>query len=397
MSRFVSLCLILFVSCFSFGQGNRTRTAATTSSGVQVLYVIGGTTIYTYDIDPQTLTPTQVGTPLDITNANLGSGEFLTSTPNDHFIYFLAANAQQTPYVWVFATDTNGAPLAPAVQELAIPGLRGLQINPQGNFLYATIAETSHNLITPTTIQRYALDATTGKITQPVVEITYPLSTNSSGKYCYLQVLSLNQAGTELYDEVNCGGGGEDGATYFELPVNTQSGALGSSTQLFTWGNGTSGLDFVQFAAGLMFDFKNPAPYMTGYNSVNVYSVTSTSKTLLVHCAESMLEACGNSLGVAHPSGKYVFMGITQDTTQIDKVDLTEKKIVDTGNYIPGALAYGFTSEFSPDGTLVYATSQTNGNYLIQVFGFDVATSVVTPGGVIGPAISGPFYAAERY
>lgn len=395
MSRFVSLCLILFVSCFSLGQNNKTRTAATTPSGVQVLYVVEDTTIYTYNVDPQTLNLTQVGTPLDITNANLGYEEYLASTPNDHFIYFLAANAQFTPYLWVFATDANGAPLAPAVQQMAIPGLLGIQINPQGNFLYAIIAGTSHNLITPTTIQRYALDPTTGEITQPVVEANYRLQQNASGEYCDLQLLSFNQAGTELYDEVSCGGGGEEGGNYFALPVNPQTGSLGSATQLFHWGNATSGLDFIQFAAGLMFDFKNPASYMTGYNSVNVYSVTGDIKTLLVHCAESMLEACGNSLGVAHPSGEYVFMAIAQDTTQIDRVDLTDKKIVDTGNYIPGGLVYGLTSEFSPDGTLVYATSQSNGGYTIQVFGFNVATSVVTPGGTIGH--SGPFYTAERY
>jgi hypothetical protein len=395
MSRFVFLCLILFVSCFSLGQNNKTRTAATTPTGVQVLYVVEDTTIYTYNVVPQTLNLNQVGTPLDITNANLGYEEYLASTPNDHFIYFLAANAQETPYLWVFATDTNGAPLAPAVQQMAVPGLLGIQVNPQGNFLYAIIAGVSKNLVTPTTIQRYAIDPTTGEITQPVVEATYQVQTNSSGEYCDLQLLSFNKAGTKLYDEVSCDGGGEGKGTYFELPVNPQTGVLGSETQLFHWSNATEGMDFVQFTAGLMFDFKNPASYMTGYNSVNVYSVTGDVKSLLVHCAESMLEACGSSLGVAHPSGEYVFMAIAQDTTQIDRVDLTDKKIVDTGNYIPGGLVYGLTSEFSPDGTLVYATSQSNGSFSIQVFGFNVATSAVTPGEMIGH--SGPFYTAERY
>ena len=210
-----------------------------------------------------------------------------------------------------------------------------------------------------------------------------------------MELLSFNTAGTKLYDEVSCDGGGEAKGTYFELPVDPRTGALGSETQLFHWSNATEGGDYIQFTAGLMFDFKNPASYMTGYNSVNVYSVTGNVKTLLVHCAESMLEACGDAVGVAHPSGEYVFMAIAQDTTQIERVDPTDKKIVDTGNYISGALTYGLTSEFSPDGTLVYATSQSNGSYTIQVFGFNVSTSAVTPGAVIDH--SGPFYAAERY
>jgi len=278
---------------------------------------------------------------------------------------------------------------------MAVPGLLGIQINPQGTFLYAIIAGTSHNLVTPTTIQRYALDTTTGEIAQPVIEATYPIETNSSGEYCGLELLRFNTAGTKLYDEVSCDGGGEAKGTYFELPVNPQTGALGGQTQLFHWSNATEGGDYIQFAGGLLFAFENPASYITGDNTVNVYSVNDTGKNLLVHCGESMLEACGNAVGVAHPSGEYMFMNIAQDTTQIDKVDLTGKKIVDTGNYIPGALTYGLTSEFSPDGTLVYATSQNNGNYTIQVFGFNVSTSAVTPGAVIGH--SGPFYAAERY
>ena len=109
-----------------------------------------------------------------------------------------------------------------------------------------------------------------------------------------------------------------------------------------------------------------------------------------------MLQACGYASGVAHPSGKYIFMEISGDTTQIDKLDLGAKKIVDTSHYIP----YRFLGVFSPDGTIAYADNYTYGTnyYYVEIYGFDVATSNVTPGGVIYiPSSLDPFFVAQRY
>jgi hypothetical protein len=104
----------------------------------------------------------------------------------------------------------------------------------------------------------------------------------------------------------------------------------------------------------LMFDFVNPNNYRQGINSVNSVNIyprkPNTTKPLL-QCTASMLQACGYAGGFAHPSGKYIFMEISQDTTQIDKVELGAKKIVDTSHYIP----YRFFGVFSPDGTIAYA------------------------------------------
>ena len=50
-----------------------------------------------------------------------------------------------------------------------------------------------------------------------------------------------------------------------------------------------------------------------------------------------------------------------------------------------------------PDGKLVYSTLDLSPGYQIEIYGFDVATGAVTPGGLIGvPSGLDPFYVAER-
>jgi hypothetical protein len=55
---------------------------------------------------------------------------------------------------------------------------------------------------------------------------------------------------------------------------------------------------------------------------------------------------------------------------------------------------------FSPDGTIAYADNSIYGTnyYYVEIYGFDVATSSVTPGGVIYiPNLLDPFFVAQRY
>ena len=103
MSRFLSLCLVLCVSSFVL------------ASSVEVVYVAQGTSIVTYNVDPQTLNYTQVGT-LSIKGAStFGS---VVPAPNDHFIYVMAADATQTTHLYVYATDAKGAPQSRPTQML---------------------------------------------------------------------------------------------------------------------------------------------------------------------------------------------------------------------------------------------------------------------------------------
>jgi hypothetical protein len=144
-----------------------------------------------------------------------------------------------------------------------------------------------------------------------------------------------------------------------------------------------------------MFDFVNPNSYQQGINSVSIYPLKPNTSKPLLQCTASMLQACGYAGGVAHPSSKYIFMEISQDTTQIDRVELGAKKIVDTSHYIP----YRFYGVFSPDGTVAYSFySYSSTFYYVEIYGFDVATSNVTPGGSIYiPSAFDPFFVAQRY
>jgi len=87
-------------------------------------------------------------------------------------------------------------------------------------------------------------------------------------------------------------------------------------------------------------------------------------------------------------------MQISPGTYQIDKVELAAKKIVDTGNY----LLVPWLNQFSPDGTLVYGEGSWSGSGLpLNIFGFNVTTSAITPGGSIWIEGLGTPITAERY
>jgi hypothetical protein len=127
---------------------------------------------------------------------------------------------------------------------------------------------------------------------------------------------------------------------------------------------------------------------------VDIYPVVPNVSKPLLQCTASMLEACGYAGGVVHPSGKYIFMMISQGTTQIDKVKLNQKKIVDTGNYIPYSLANSVQmGRWSMESTI-----QTPDTY-IEIFAFNTTTSAVTTNGYFIGVPSGldSCFVAERY
>jgi hypothetical protein len=344
-------------------------------------------------VDPQTFNATQVGS---LTVNNTGVAYYgLYSSPNDHFIYLIAYNTNLSTHLSVYPTDATGVPQAPSTQELSFNGFYGMEFDPRANFAYAVFAFPvgAYNTNTAYHIRRYLVNSTNGKLINPVSEAKYVLPSNSSGEYCSFGTVGFNPAATTLYAEMFCGSHDSSSVTYYERSVNATTGALGPDVQVYGWSNGNLGYEYVQFVANHMFDFAVPG-YQAGTNSVNVYPIVPNTKTPTIHCTGAMLEACGNATGVTHPSGKYVFMGISPDITQIDKVELSAHRIVDTGNYIP----YGFP-RFSPDGSVVYTTNNlSNGDFDIEIYGFNATTSGVTPGGAIYvPSGLDAWLIAERY
>ena len=395
MFRAACLCLVVSFASFTLTQNSEAQGfSAPPSSPVQVIYVVEGTTVVTYNVDPQSLNPTQVGSALPISAVN---GYYsLISSPNGRFLYVFSYSAGSIERLSVYDTDASGVPQTPAVQVINAKGLIDLAIDRNTSFLYAIYAlpDATMNYVNYT-ISRFLVNPSTGAISQRLLQAKYKMPSGAGGsEQCGVSIFGFNGAGTKLYDEVFCSYHGGVSASYSERGVNLQIGALGPDVQIFGWNNSSGGGDKVEFVGDLMFVSAVPNDYQQGLNSVDIYPLKPGTSTPIVNCTASMLEACGYSSGVANPSGKYVFMGISQNSTQIEKVDLSEKKIVATPNYIPYAI-----NGFSPDGTLVYSNNWSwDGSYYdLEIYGFDLTTSNVTPGGYINLPAADYYFVAERH
>ncbi|HEY3973922.1 MAG TPA: hypothetical protein VGM18_13030 [Candidatus Sulfotelmatobacter sp.] len=395
MPRFAFLLVILSLSLpLTALAENPQAMKAPSSSVVQVVYVLDNSNILTYDIDPQTLYATQVGT---LATPASTSDAYVSTSPNGRFLYFSAYDTSLNQHLWIYETDATGSPQNPPVQEISPKGFFApIEIDPTANFLYAVYSAPANGYNNIFTIERYVLDPATGKISQAQPQAKYSLPNGAEGtEECWVFLVGFNAGGTRLYDEESCSYHGGGSATYYERAVNPQTGALGPDTQVIGWNNSSGGGDRVQFVNNLVFDFDMPNDYQQNIDSVNIYPLQPNTGTPLVQCTGAMLQACGNSWGWVHPSGKYIFMDISQDSTQIDQVDISTKTIVDTGHYIP----YSFWGQFSPDGTLVYPTYNFNTTqYYIEIFGFDPANANITQGGIIDvPSNLDPFFVSQRY
>ena len=104
MLRATCLCLIVSLSIVVCAQNPNSQNnfATQSSSAVQVVYVIDGATLPTYNVDPQALYATQVGT------ITLQESTYPTIVPsaNDHFIYYRAYDdtSESAQHIWVYAT-----------------------------------------------------------------------------------------------------------------------------------------------------------------------------------------------------------------------------------------------------------------------------------------------------
>ena len=270
-------------------------------------------------------------------------------------------------------------------------GLYQVVVDPTANFAYLVFGYPTNNYNEDYFIRRYEMNPTTGTLTGPVDEAKYVVP-NVDADSCGVGITGFNAAGTMLYDYVDCSTHEGFGVTYYERTVNLSTGTLGPDVQIYSFFNGSGGGESVQFIGRHMFDFVMPNNFQQGDNSVNIYPLVPNTTKPVLQCTAQMLEACGYATGLAHPSGQYVFMNVSQDTTTINKVELGSKKIVDTGNYIP----YDVVA-FSPDGSLAYGILNINTGFYIEIYGFNVATSEVTPGGSIWvPTGLDPYFIAER-
>jgi len=392
MFRAVPLFVIVCLAVPTFAQSPSSN-VGNSSSPLQIVYVIDGSTLTTYTVDGQTFQPTPVG----MTTLQESVYPDLITSPNGRILYYTAYQnySQQGEKLYVYNTNSLGVPNTQPIQTLGAKGIYTPLVDPNDKFLYVVHQGTVGTQYTTYTIVRYVINPATGKISQPVTEATYKLDSAVSGLYCSLFLDGMNTTGTMLYDAIFCSypyGGAE--ATYNERSVDPLTGSLGPDQKVYYWNNSSGGGDHVQFVKNLVFDFVVPNDYQQNVNFVDIYRVHPNLSTPLIHCTESMLADCGSdSYGLAHPSAQYVFV-VSPITfmTNIDKVELNSKQIVATSSTIPYEV-----QQFSPDGKIAYAANDVNTALNIQIYGFNVNTAQVTAGGLISvPSDLDSWFPAER-
>jgi hypothetical protein len=395
---FRALCLLLTFSCFAFSQDsneavNTSKPSSPASSPVQVFYIAAGSTLYTYNVNPQTLQATQVGT------ITLPESVYpnLVASPNGRFLYYTAYlnDNDQGHRLYVYDTNGDGAPGASPVQKLTAQQLSGVWVHPNGKFLYsiAVGAENQQQQTTPYSILRNLVNPENGKLSQTVTEANYTLETGSSSNNCYLWLFGFNPTGTVLYDGVLCSGPhGSGSATYNQRTVDLQTGALGPDEEIYYYSEYAAGENVVvQFANNLMFAFVSYYNQGPNANLVDVYQ-TSNASTPAINCSATMWVICGDfNNALAHPSGQYVFLSDTSNVTEIGAVNLNTQQISQTSS-----LPYD-VGKFSPDGSIVYGVNETDGEWEFEIDGFDVGTGQVRQGGTVNePSDYAGLWTAER-
>ena len=68
MSRLIACCMLLCMGTLSLAQNAASAVTQTSPTPIQVVYLVESTIIVTYNVDPVTLNPTQVGS-LTVPNA----------------------------------------------------------------------------------------------------------------------------------------------------------------------------------------------------------------------------------------------------------------------------------------------------------------------------------------
>src|SRR5262249_2785011 len=104
------------------------------SSTLQLVYVVDGSTLTTYNIDPETLQSTPVGT----TNLPESVVIGLIPSPDGHILYYSAYQnlAQEGEMLYVYKTNSLGVPDGQPIQTLHAKGLFSYLVDPTGKFFY---------------------------------------------------------------------------------------------------------------------------------------------------------------------------------------------------------------------------------------------------------------------
>lgn len=353
--------------------------------GTEVLYVQLNTSILTYDVDPHTLQAVEVGSPLELR----GVPEIVQviPSPDDHFVYVLTGKQRTQVTISVYATDAAGVPLIPAVQALSPAPIGQFSIDPDGRFAYATEHHQDRIGNYIYTIRLFNIDAVSGNLTEsPTVQQKYAPSA-----YCGPEFIRFASGGSTLFDSLFCGYPDSSSETLYKRAVDTQTGQLGPETQIFSFNDSGAVADELRLSNRTINDLHLD---YTG-TSMLVYPLTINPTNPIIQCTSAMLAACGSATAFwQDTTGKYLLLQ-GPSTFDVTKVDLVNRQIIETGSTFPNLQSPYFT----PDDRIMFGVAYNfNNTSLIQIYGFDSATGLLSQGGQVSvPAILWEVFPARRF
>jgi len=395
MGRRCSSIVAMFVCLLFSSLAVQGATIKQPSSGVEVAYLLEGSTVHTYDVDPTTGNPTEQGSGVALDSVS--NTVFLPSS-NGHFIYVTGYDSSNVERLWVYSTDSTGVPQLPAVEALNLTDgsatTYDFVINSTGTLAFAAESAYTAQYYAMAKISRFKIDPNTGIATKSLkAAATYPKNGPCLlSATAYFHVYGFNPAGTGLFDDWQCWYPfANDSAMYYKRSVD-QTGALGPETQFFSWLDQNEGQDVVNITPNSLVYFSIPDNTSYGMNSVNVYSLNGQQQ---FSCNASMLEACGYGLwNFVDPLGKFDLIEVAPDLTDITRINLTTKKLVDTNNYVQG-----YFMAFAPDDALIYTQQANQSNpwiYPIYVFNPTTGAAAYTGGAIWDWTAAGTLIPALR-
>jgi hypothetical protein len=368
--RFCSAFLLVVSGCILLscqGMSNHSapfNNAPAAGMGAQILYVIGNGAVSTYSVNPNALTFTSLGQPVNLIPS--GSLVQFVPAPDDNFLYVLWSDAGNQQHLSVYATDASGIPQTPAVQTLEAPSLSQFNIHRSARFAYMTQVRNLGAEYT-STLRLFHINPGDGKLLED------PKLQGSYGPYYILpaSLYGFSTDGTEIYLSRE----NSQGPFYEQRSLNTNNGTVGPDVLLYQPANGSINSDMLVIGTEVMVD-EHRAPGATGY--IDILPLIPKPRHHLFRCTASMLTACESATNVQiDPTGKYLFL-TDPPTQQVHVARIDAKNIEDTGNSIPmTAQTPGFA--FSPDGTLIYA--ELDGDANMHVYSFNPASGQLIGGG----------------
>jgi len=370
------VCLILSATAIA-----QTRP---TPPALEVVYMLNGATVQTYNIDRDTGLPTQQGEAINLfpeRAPNYADWAIIQPSADGHFLYVTGGDSDASVNLRVFATESNGVPRLPVLQDLSF-GLRNdtisnFEISPNRKLAYAVQNNYDSQGELLAQLRKFVVDPDTGLVQEdpkPVVRYPTNLSCGGSLNSAELVLSGFNNDGTAMYESWNCYLFHDAGtiSNYYSRMVNQNTGGVGPDKFLLSGDGAFEVGNNVSITPISIVDF-SWWDYAPGGNSVNIYGLNGGS-TPLFTCNADVLEACGYAFNAAvDPSGQWLFLQTSADSTQVTQIDLAAKQILNTDYYLEGVVR-----AISPDNSFIYTQdTQFSDPWLYYVYTFDPKTGAV--------------------